>query len=60
MRVVSNGNMSGNDRRILTQLGNDELLLHHLNFFVEGLEIDEVKLVNMLKEDPNWGKCCSI
>jgi len=53
MRVVSNGNMSGNDRRILTQLGNDELLLHHLNFFVEGLEIDEVKLVNMLKEDPN-------
>ena len=40
-------------RGILRQLGYDELLLYHLDFLVECLEMQVIQLVNVLEEDPN-------
>jgi hypothetical protein len=37
---------------LLTELSYDELLLNHLNFFVECLKVHIVKLVHMLEKDP--------
>lgn len=58
--MIAYSNVSSYDRWVLTKLSNDELLLYHLNFFVESLKIDEIKFVNVLKEDPDWSKSCSI
>jgi hypothetical protein len=44
----------------LAELSDDKLLLHHLDFFVEALEMQVVELVYMLEEDPGRSKGCPI
>ena len=41
---------------LLAELSYDKLLLNHLNFFVEGLQMHRVKLVHMLEKDPGGGQ----
>jgi len=41
---------------VLAELSNDELLLDHLNFLVEGLQVHIVELVHVLEKDPGGGQ----
>lgn len=40
--LISNSDMSSNDRWILAQFSYDKLLLYHLNFFVESLQMNVI------------------
>ncbi len=56
MGVVPHCDMGSDDRGVLAELGDDELLLDHLDLLVEGLQVDEVELVDVLEEDPDGGQ----
>ena len=51
--LVAHGDMGRDDRGVLAELGDDELLLDHLDLLVEGLQVSVVQLVHILKEYPN-------
>ena len=44
----------------MTQLSNDELLLNHLNLLVEGLELMELEIIEMLEEHPDLAESSAI
>lgn len=45
---------------IVTQFGNDVLLLHHLNFLDDNLEVDQREVVEVLEEYPKLSHCCAV
>lgn len=53
-------NVSIGHQIIITQFSNDVLLLYHLNFLDENLEVDEWKIIEVLEEYPELGHGCSI
>jgi len=45
---------------MITELGDDVLLLDHLDFLDDDLEIDERKVVKVLEEYPEPGHCSAV
>ena len=58
--LVSHCNVSCYYGGVLGELSNNELLLDHLDFLIECLQMGIVKLIYVLKEYPHTGKGCSV